>query len=135
MLWKMAYGISNQVVDKLARTVPDESNNSPAFWADFWTPENPNAKYPNPYYGSSNRWVSDFWMEDIVQLRLRNLNISYSIPKKATLKWGIEELRVFFAGTNLWSPITTYDYKEDAIARYNTYPLLRTFSFGLNLRI
>ena len=135
MLWSMAYGISNQAVDKLARTVPDADDNSPAFWSDFWTPENPNAKYPSPYYGSSNRWVSTFWMEDIVQLRLKNLNISYSIPQKATLKWGIKELRIFFAGTNLWSPITTFDYKEDAIARYNTYPLLRTFSFGLNLKI
>ena len=135
MLFSMAYGISNQAVDKLARTVPTKTENSPAFWSDFWTPENPDAQYPSPYYASMNQWVSTFWMKDIYQLRMKNLNISYSIPKELSQKWGIPELRVFFVGTNLWSPITTFNYKEDAIARYNTYPLLKTFSFGLNVKI
>ncbi|WP_340114649.1 SusC/RagA family TonB-linked outer membrane protein [Maribellus mangrovi] len=134
-LWTMEYGIRNQVVDKLARTVPTTSESSPEFWSDFWTPENPNAAYPSPYYASSDQWVSTFWMKDVYQLRLRTLNVSYSIPKDLSLKWGIPELRVYFVGTNLWSPIQTFDYKEDAIARYNTYPLLKTFSFGLSFKI
>jgi hypothetical protein len=135
MLWSFSYGISNQAVDKLARTVPTKTENSPEFWSDFWTPETPNAKYPSPFYDSSNQWVSTFWMEDVYQLRLKTLNISYTIPNDLRKKWGIPDLRIFFVGTNLWSPITTFDYKEDAIARYNTYPLLKTFSFGLNLKI
>ncbi len=135
MLFSMAYGIRNQAVDKLARTVPTTSGNSPAFWKDFWTPENPDAQYPSPYYATTNQWVSTFWMKDVYQLRMKNLNISYSIPKRISEKWNIPELRIYFVGTNLWSPINTFDYKEDAIARYNTYPLLKTFSFGLNLRI
>ncbi len=134
-LWTMEYGIRNQAVDKLARTVPTSTENSPAFWSDFWTLENPKAAYPSPYYASSNQWVSSFWMKDMYQLRLKTLNVSYSIPRELSEKWGIPELRVFFVGTNLWSPIQTFDYKEDAIARYNTYPLLRTFSFGLNFKI
>ena len=134
-LWTMEYGIRNQAVDKLARTVPTTSDNSPEFWSDFWEPANPNAAYPSPYYASSNQWVSTFWMKDIYQLRLRTLNVSYSIPRELSQKWGIPELRVYFVGTNLWSPIQTFDYKEDAIARYNTYPLLKTFSFGLNFKI
>ncbi|WP_347838382.1 SusC/RagA family TonB-linked outer membrane protein [uncultured Draconibacterium sp.] len=134
-LWTMEYGTRNQAVDKLARAVPTKTENSPAFWADFWTPETPNAEYPSPYYASSNQWVSTFWMKDIYQLRLRTLNISYSLPRELSQKWGIPDLRVYFVGTNLWSPIQTFDYKEDAIARYNTYPLLRTFSFGLNFKI
>ena len=48
---------------------------------------------------------------------------------------GIRELRIFLNGTNLRSPISTFDYKEDAISRYNTYPLLRSVSLGLNVRI
>jgi len=135
MLFSMAYGITNQVVDKLARTVPTTTANSPAFWSDFWTTENPDAKYPSPYYATSNQWVSTFWMKDVYQLRLKNLNISYNIPKELSDKWKIPELRLYFAGTNLWSPVQTFNYKEDAIARYNTYPLLRTFSFGINFKI
>jgi len=135
LLWSMSYGISNRAVDKLARTVPTSTANAPAFWSDFWTPENPDAKYPSPFYSSSNQWVSTFWMKDIYQLRLKNLNVSYSLPKKLSKKWGIPELRLFLAGTNLWSPVTTFRYKEDEIARFNTYPLLRTFSLGLNIKI
>ncbi len=143
MLWSASYGINNYVVDKLARMSPvAEENggvivaeNSPAFWSDFWTPENPNAKYPSPFYATSNQWVSTFWMKDIYQLRLKNLNVSYTLPAKISKNWGVSSFRIFFAGTNLWSPISAFDYKEDAIARYNTYPLLRTFSLGINLKI
>lgn len=134
-LWSFAYGISNKVVDKLARTGPSSTENAPAFWSDFWTPENPDAAYPTPLAHDENRWVSTFWMKDVYSLRLRNLNISYSLPKKITEKLKIPEMRVFFTGKNLWTPISTFDYKEDAISRYNTYPLLRTFSFGLNLKL
>ena len=142
MLFGMAYGVRNQAVDKLARTVPkidddDKILNSPAFWTDFWTADNPNATYPSPSGDNADyvKEVSTFWMKDVYQLRLKNLNVSYDVPAKLTKKWGIPGLRVYFVGTNLWSPISTFDYKEDAIARYNTYPLLRTFSFGLNLKM
>jgi TonB-linked SusC/RagA family outer membrane protein len=143
MLFSMAWGIGNQVVDKLARTVASVSvsggeyyvTNVPAFWKDFWTPDNPDAAYPNPYCATTNQWVTSFWMKDVVQLRLKNLNISYNVPPVLSKKWGIPELRIYFVGTNLWSPVTTFDYKEDAISRFNTYPLLKTFSFGLNLKI
>ncbi len=135
MLFSMEYGITNKAVDKLARTVPTKTENSPAFWRDFWTPENPDAQYPSPFYATSNQWVSTFWMKDVYQLRMNNLNISYNLPDEVCKRLKIPELRIFFAGTNLWSPVVTFDYKEDAIARYNTYPLLKTFSLGLNLKI
>jgi hypothetical protein len=135
MLWGMSYGITNKVVDKLARTVPTESENAPAFWADYWTPDNTDAAYPNPRFAEYNQLVSTFWMRDVFQLRLRNINVSYNIPADLSRKWGIPDLRIFFVGSNLWTPISTFDYKEDAIARFNTYPLLRTFSFGVNLKI
>jgi hypothetical protein len=57
------------------------------------------------------------------------------MPGNLSKKLGIPELRIYFVGTNLWSPVTTFKYKEDAIARYNTYPLLKTFSFGINLKM
>jgi TonB-linked SusC/RagA family outer membrane protein len=134
-LFGMSYGITNKVVDKLARTVPTTTKNSPAFWSDYWTPENTNAAYPSPKFASTDEWVSTFWMKDVYQVRMRNLNISYNMPGNLSKKLGIPELRIYFVGTNLWSPVTTFKYKEDAIARYNTYPLLKTFSFGINLKM
>ncbi|HKJ41590.1 MAG TPA: TonB-dependent receptor [Sunxiuqinia sp.] len=142
-LFGMAYGTTNKVVDKLARTVPSVNNStklvlsSPAFWSDFWTPDNPNAAYPTVAGDNAgyDKEVSTFWMKNVYQLRMKNLNISYDVPKSFSNKLHIPQLRVYFVGTNLWSPISTFKYKEDAIARYNTYPLLRTFSFGVNLKM
>ncbi len=136
MLWGMAYGQYNDIVDKLARTVPDEDENSPAFWSDYWSEDNPDAAYPTPYGDNAtyNQYASTFWMRDVKYLRLRNLNISYNLPASLVSRWSMSSVRVFFVGTNLWTPISTFDYKEDAIARYNTYPLQRTFSFGLNVK-
>jgi len=135
MLWSMAYGFYNRVVDKSARGTATESSNAPSFWADFWTLENPNAKYPSPYYASSNQWVSTFWMKDIYQLRLQNLNVSYVLPREMTKKWGVEQFRIYFSGTNLWTPVSTYKYKDDALNGYSSYPIQRTFNLGINVNI
>lgn len=134
-LFTMQYGITTEAVDKLARTAPTESENSPAFWTDYWSPENPDGAYPHPKFEDDIKLVSSFWMKPVKQLRLNSLNISYSVPSKYSKKVGIPGLRVYFAGTNLWSPVKTFGYKEDAISRYNTYPLLRTLSFGLNVQL
>lgn len=135
MLWTMGYGISNQVVDKLARTAPTTKLNAPAFWSDYWSVDNPNAAYPNPLWASDNTLVSTYWMKDVKYLRLRSINLSYNMPKKLSMKIGIPSLRFYVVGTNLWSPIKTFDYKEDVIARFNTYPLLRKFTFGVNIKL
>ncbi len=42
------------------------------------------------------------WLEDGSFLRLRSLNLGYTLPKNTTKKVGIETLRVYLAGTNLW---------------------------------
>ena len=135
MLWTMSYGITNYVTDKLARQAATQSENTPAFWSDFWSVDNPNGAYPNPLYADLNGRVSTFWMKDVKSLRLRTVNISYSVPKKISMKVGIPSLRFYLNGSNLWTPIQTFDYKEDAIARYNTYPLMRTFTFGVNINL
>ena len=134
-LFTMSYGIENEVVDKLARQAPSASSNAPSFWKDFYSTENPNGKYPHPKFAGTNSYVSTFWMRDVKQLRLNSLNVSYNVPSKLSKLVGLPGVRVYFSGTNLWSPIQTHDYKEDAIARFNTYPLLRTFNFGLNVSL
>ncbi len=133
MQFNMMYGITNREVDKLARSAPTINLNAPAFWKDFYTEDNINAKYPSPRYASFNELRSSFWYKDRVLLRLRNLNVSYTLPAKLVNDYGLTSIRVFFVGTNLWTPISTFDYKEDAIARFNSYPFLKTYNFGLNL--
>ncbi len=133
--WSMAYGFWNTAVDKSSRMTADYDDNVPSYWADFWTPENPNAKYPNPYKAKQNQWVSTFWMKDVYELRLKNLNVSYTIPTNISKKWGVNNLRIFISATNLWTPIETFKYKDDALSSYNGYPIQKTFNLGVNLKI
>lgn len=130
-----AWGLEKDIVDKPARQAPDSITNVPVFWIDYWTPENPDAAYPSPAWGGDNKETSTFWIRDVKELRLRILTISYQLPKSLTREWRIPELRVFFTGTNLWTPISTFDYKDDAIAKFNSYPLMRTFNFGVSISL
>jgi TonB-linked SusC/RagA family outer membrane protein len=74
---------------------------------DYWTPANPNAKYPrfaNIGSGSNNnnwRTGSDIYKYNAAYLRLKNVNIGYTLPGALTQKWGMQRLRASLIGQNL----------------------------------
>lgn len=74
---------------------------------DFWTPENPDARYPRlAVIGSqsnNNNWRlgSDVYKYDAAYVRLKNINLGYTLPASLTQKWGIQRLRIAFIGQNL----------------------------------
>jgi len=105
---------------------------------------NKNAKYALNYseYGIA---TSDF-IEDASYLRLQNLTIGYSLPKNLIGRAGIQNLRLYFTGANLFC-ITGYSGLDPDVNTdtdgvdgfptpnydYNPYPKARTYTFGLNL--
>lgn len=108
-------------------------------WMDSWTPENTGAKYPRvttTLYGvSMPNTCSDFWMQDATYLRLKNLQIGYSLPKAWLTKLGISKVRLYYSGQNIltltgflkgWDP-------EAPAGRGNYYPQTKVHSFGLNV--
>lgn len=96
---------------------------------------NPDAKYPRLDSYSGRGLRSDFWMRDGHTLRLRNLNISYNLAGQFVKKIGLEQLRVFFTGTNLWTIINPYPYKDANVGYWSDYPQIRTFNFGINISL
>lgn len=106
---------------------------------------NENAKYALPYseYGIA---TSEF-IEDASYLRLQNLTIGYTLPKTWMKKVGVQNLRVYFTGTNLFcldsysgldpDVNTNMDAGGDGFPTpnydYNAYPKARSYTFGLNL--
>ena len=104
-----------------------------AFRADYWTPENIDAKYPRAgrYSGASE--ASTFWIQNTSFLRLKNLNISYSLPQSIISKMGFSQVKLFLMGTNLFllqDKIKAYDPENSSIMNY---PLMRSYSFGVNV--
>ncbi len=117
--------------DTEARKVPTTTQNAPAFWADHWTPDNPNAKYPAADAPLAKE-TSTFWAVNGTQCRINNMVISYSIPKRITARYKIPDFRVMVTGTNLWSLINPLDYKDPYTTNFANYPTLRTLSVGIN---
>ena len=101
-----------------------------------WTPNNPNAAYPRMYYGQThNMEFSNYWLEDASYLRLKNLQIGYSLPKSVLNKLQVSKLRVYVSMDNLFT-ITNYYNGFDPEIRETSgdaYPQVKTYVFGLNL--
>lgn len=117
--------------DSEARKVPTTTQNAPAFWADHWTPENPNGKFPRADAPLA-RENSTFWAVSGTQSRINNAVLSYQMPKSLSAKLRIPDLRVIVSGTNLWSIINPLKYKDPYTSNYASYPTLRTVSVGIN---
>lgn len=107
---------------------------------DSWRPGNEDARYPLLKAGdlsSNNSVESDFWVTNVSYLRLKNLEIGYTLTnqKKILKKVGIENLRVFASGTNLLT-ISNLDWRdpEGASGRNPFYPQVMTTSFGVNVK-
>ncbi len=103
---------------------------------DRWTPENTDASYPRFNYGESyNMRVSSYWLEDASYLRLKNLQIGYTLPPHLLEKLRVNKLRVYFSGDNLLTKtyfFYAYD-PETPLTRGGYYPQMKTFIFGINL--
>lgn len=102
---------------------------------DSWTPENTDARYPRLSAGANgnNAWSSDWWVVDGSYLRLKNLQISYTIPSHV-LKNKMQRIMVYVAGTNLLT-FTEFKYLDPENPGLNNgyYPQQSTYSVGLNL--
>lgn len=104
-----------------------------AWRGDYWTPENPSAKFPRAGSTNGASEASTFWMQDTSFLRLKNVNITYQLPRQLVSKWGLSQLKFFLMGTNLFllqDKIKAYDPENSSIMNY---PLMRTYSFGVNV--
>lgn len=117
-------------------------NNLASSIGNVWSEDNPDAYYA-PYTNDSNinqynYQASSLTAQDGRYLRLKTLSIGYTFPKKwlqATKV--IENLRVYFNGTDLWETTKISDGwdPESRIATSGTalYPFTRNFTFGMNV--
>lgn len=115
--------------------VATDDENALSFWSDYWTPDNPNAKYPRPYKWGEDGQISTFWMRDGNTLRLTTATLSYNMPTKFSQKLGIPQFRIYVTATNLWTIISPYDYKDPSVSRAYDYPLIKSYNLGLNISL
>lgn len=102
--------------------------------------ENPNrnAEYPRLEHitnsGTGNSVVSSFWAIDGSYLRIKNVQLGYTLPKSVTDKVKLSRLRFYLSGENLY---TFSKYRQGWDPEVNTganfYPIIRNYTMGLNV--
>jgi hypothetical protein len=111
-----------------------------AFWADRWRPSDPNGKYPAPMrfgWPPTDFPASSLFLRNMSFLRLKAVNLSYSLPKEITSRLNITGLRLFYSGTNLgllFDHIKDWGYDPE-MNNIRAYPIMATHSLGLSLTL
>lgn len=103
-----------------------------------WTPENKDhATYPSlsPTTSKQNHRLSTFWLKNGNYLRLKNVQIGYTLPSNWMKKAKITSARIYVSGTNLLTFAGFKEYDPESSDGGNTsYPQMRNYSVGLNLK-
>ena len=105
-------------------------------------PANLDSYYPRPIFkeGSKNQEIQTRYLLNAAYIRLKNLQLGYTFPSSWMKNIGLSSCRVFVSGENLWTGTgLTELFDPETISgandRGNSYPLSRTWSFGLSLTL
>lgn len=104
---------------------------------DYWTETNRNASFPRLYFNTVNNTEhSSFWKKSAAYVRLKNIQIGYTIPKDIAKKIYLDNVRFYLSGENL---LTFTDFwegydPEAPVGIGNFYPMCKVVSFGVQVR-
>ena len=107
-----------------------------------WSLENPNGYFVPSNFGQ-NKQVQTKYLQNGAYVRLKELSLSYTVPKTVISKVGLNNARVFVTGQNLWDwtgmlpdidpEIANVSFTGDGVGDGFKYPYSRTVSVGLSL--
>ncbi|RXG15735.1 TonB-linked SusC/RagA family outer membrane protein [Leeuwenhoekiella aestuarii] len=99
--------------------------------------QNTDAYYPRPLFNTKNKQTQSKYLQDASYIRLKNVQLGYTIPSQVYEDLGIKSFRIYVAGENLWTATAmskVFDPETiDGGSGGNVYPLSTTFAFGLNI--
>jgi len=133
-------GIQNRVnnwgVDPFMQGTPPTTK-----WRDAWTPQNRSntlpAIYTAGYAGVANYVGSTYYLMDASYLRLKNILISYSVPRSIISRIKAKDLAIFLSADNVatWTKYEGGDPERgNSTGNFQQYPQARIFSAGLNIK-
>lgn len=119
---------------------------------NYWTEDNPNAYLPRyaGYTPSLRETISDRYLQNIAYIRLKNIQVGYTIPQHLIKRAGMQNVRVYVSGENLWSWSPLYKRTKDwdvantfsgsdpdltsgTSGDNYTYPLMKNLTLGLSI--
>ena len=112
--------------------IRDDNNlrwNHPAA-VDYWSPSNPDGIYARSI---SSPKITPTRYENRTFLRLQDLNFSYTLPKPLLTRCNLSNLELFFSAKNLFTITGWHGNDPEANSTYWGRPVMRSFSFGVNV--
>lgn len=110
---------------------------------DYWTPDNTDAYFPRPLMTNEsykNTQPQTRYLQNAAYLRLKNLQIGYTLPPSMTEKFGVGSMRVYFTGENVLTFTKLFNvFDPEGTAggwgQGKLYPLSKVYSLGLSLNL
>jgi TonB-linked SusC/RagA family outer membrane protein len=150
-LFQGAYGVYNQLGELLVNPLPFSGQNTLSYFMDRWRPTDPNADY----FSTATQWIPGFYpvtghdgrrtgtnlVQDASYLRLKTLELGYTLPTNMLSKAGIKNLRVYLSGYNLltFTGLKNVDPERSGpdpttsgtpYVDFYSYPVNKTYSLG-----
>lgn len=119
---------------------PDPYNFEKTVW-DRWTGPGTSTTEPRASFGGYNYTPSDRFIQDGSFLRLRSVQLGYTLPETVTKRVAMQQVRVYIKGTNIYTmakytgytpEIGSYDVLSNGID-YGVYPISAVYSLGVNV--
>lgn len=99
-----------------------------------WTVENRGGLWPRLGGSGNNQITTAFWLDDMTYVRLKNVQLSYSIPPNLFKKLGVSSLRIAGSAENLWT-LTSYrglDPEKEG-NNNNLYPINKSYALSIQV--
>ncbi|HEX5553225.1 MAG TPA: TonB-dependent receptor [Chitinophagaceae bacterium] len=118
----------------------NEYNLPYAYATDYWTPENTNAYFARPRFGGGgNEQSQTKYLQSAAYGRVKQLTLGYSLPQSLLSKWKMQTVRIYVTGSNLITITSLFKGFDPEIINfhggYNTYPINKAVSFGLQVTL
>ena len=137
----LVQGVAGVQVFDCTRRTDIKMVNLPSYMLQRWTGEGSSNKYPRFVVGDNVNWKSsDLYVYDGSYVRIKNVQLGYTLPESLVRKALISDVRVYVAAENLFT-LTPYHGFDPEIASggtslgidYGVYPQARTFTAGVSV--
>ncbi|SHJ80075.1 TonB-linked outer membrane protein, SusC/RagA family [Arenibacter nanhaiticus] len=113
----------------------DTGSTPQKFHSDYWTPDTPDAYYPRPTpEPGNNLQPSNYWDFDASYLRVKYIQIGYTLNEKFLNPIGIKKCRVYANAQNPFTLTSQSITDPENLGGSSTYPLIKVLTLGVNVK-
>ncbi|MDN3664833.1 SusC/RagA family TonB-linked outer membrane protein [Algibacter miyuki] len=106
----------------------------------YYTPENPSNEYPRANFDATPLYLNALAVKDASYIRLRTVSLGYTLPEKTLTQIGLDQIRFYVTGTNLFTNTDYIGYSPEVNIRSTFsnadtgYPDATSFTFGVKVK-